>query len=172
MNEVGEGKSQRSEIMERAVEVKDIEVEERGGFEVLVVEDSSGNRYSTLRDSFVENIPEKKDRYIGETWELRWSITAEGFLNFHGFGERTDREPVEEKIDPDDYEIVRRKKSGLDERDLRITRQSAGHDAARIVSGMISSGDRALSEQEIKHELKKWSEYFQRYYRSGEWEED
>jgi hypothetical protein len=123
---------------------------------VLVVEDSAGNQYTTLRDDLVQEVPRQRDDYIGSTWRIKWSMTDEGFINFHGFEEEVEGDPVEEEIEPT---------SG---RDRSITRQSAGHDATRIVSGKLASGER-LSDEEIARELKKWTDYLKQYYRTGEW---
>lgn len=142
----------------RVIKPVSIELEERSGHKVLVVEDSAGNQYTTLRDDLVQEVPRNKEDYIGKTWRIKWSMTDEGFINFHGFEEEVDREPVEEEIEPT---------SG---RDRSITRQSAGHDASRIVSGKLASGER-LSDEEIARELKKWTDYLKQYYRTGEWKQ-
>lgn len=144
------------QVKSRIIEPVSIQIEERSGYEVLVVEDSAGNQYTTLRDGLVEEIPEEKEKYLGSPWRIKWSLTEEGFLNFHGFEERVDGEPSQEKIDK------------TSSRDRSITRQSAGHDAARIVSGKLASGER-LSDEDIARELKKWTDYIKRYYRTGEW---
>lgn len=160
----------QTELMERVIKPVRIEVENRGGYDVLVIEDSAGNQFTTLRDDLVEQISEKKNDYLNQPWEILWSVTKEGYINFHGFLEKAEGEQVnEEGINPEDFEIVRRERLGLSQTDIKITRQSAGHDAARIVSGKLASGDR-LTDQEIKVELQKWSEYIKNYYRTGEWE--
>lgn len=158
----------QSSLMERTIKPERIEVENRGGYDVLVVEDSAGNEYTTLRDDLVEEVSERKEEFLGDTWTIIWSVTKEGYINFHGFMESTDEEPNEEEINPEDFEIVKKERLDLSETDLRITRQSAGHDAARIVSGRISAGER-LSDEEIKEELQKWTSYIKTYYRTGEW---
>ncbi|MFB6191344.1 MAG: hypothetical protein ABEJ64_02860 [Candidatus Nanohaloarchaea archaeon] len=147
------------EVRNRVIEPVSIEVEERSGHEVLVVEDSAGNRYTTLRDDLVREVPANRDKYIGRTWKIKWSLTDEGFVNFHGFVEEVDGEPDETKIDDS---------RPLSETDVRITRQSAGHDAARIVSGRLASGER-LGDEDIARELRKWTDYLKEYYRTGEW---
>ena len=164
-----ESELDQTELMERVVKIERIEIENRGGYDVLVVEDSAGNQYTTLRDDLVDEITDKKDRYLGNTWKILWSVTKEGYINFHGFLEKSDEEPVEEEINPGDFEVVRRERLGLSQTDIRITRQSAGHDASRIVSGKLASGNR-LTDEEVKVELKKWTEYLKNYYRTGEWE--
>ncbi|MFB6144499.1 MAG: hypothetical protein ABEJ98_04270 [Candidatus Nanohaloarchaea archaeon] len=150
--------SNSSKERSRVIKPVSIEVEERSGHEVLIVEDSAGNQYTTLRDDLVHEVPRDRDDYIGSTWRIKWSMTDEGFINFHGFEERVDAEPVEEEIE---------RTSG---RDRSITRQSAGHDASRIVSGKLASG-KDLSDEEIARELKKWTDYLKQYYRTGEWKD-
>lgn len=159
----------QTELMERVILPVRIEVESRGGYDVLVVEDSAGNQFTTLRDDLVEQVYENKNKYLNQPWKILWSVTKEGYVNFHGFLDEAKEEQVnEEEIDPEDFEIVRKERMGLSQTDIKITRQSAGHDAARLVSGKLASGER-LSEEEIKVELKKWTEYIKKYYRTGEW---
>lgn len=150
--------STSEKLRSRVIKPVSIEVEERSGHKVLVVEDSAGNQYTTLRDDLVQEVPSQSNEYIGSKWRIKWSMTDEGFINFHGFEEQVDAEPVEEEIE---------QTSG---RDRSITRQSAGHDASRIVSGKLASGDR-LNDEEIARELKKWTDFLKRYYRTGEWRE-
>jgi len=158
-----------TDIMERPIKVSNIEVENRGGYDVLVVEDSAGNQYTTLRDELVDEIPPKEERYLEGVWNILWNVTREGYINFHGFSGETDQEAVEEDINPEEFEVVRRERLGLSDTDIRITRQSAGHDAARIVGGKLSSGER-MNDDEILEELKKWTNTIKAYYRTGEWE--
>lgn len=159
----------QTELMERVIEPVRIEVENRGGYDVLVVEDSAGNQYTTLKDELVEQISENREEYLNQGWKILWSVTKEGYINFHGFLEKAEDQNVEaEEIKPEEFEVVRRERLGLSQTDIKITRQSAGHDAARIVSGMLASGDR-LSDEEIQIELKKWTDYLKNYYRTGEW---
>lgn len=159
------------QLRERIIQVKDIRVEDRGGYDVLVVEDSVGNQYTTLRDEFVEQVPDDEEKYIGNNWKMLWNITKEGYINFHGFLERMyDEEPVEEEIVPENYEIVKRERLGLSDTDIRITRQSAGHGASRIVAGKLASGER-LSNDEILEEMVHWTDRIKTYYRTGEWEQ-
>jgi len=165
------GDRNQSDLMERTIKPERIEVENRGGYDVLVVEDSAGNEYTTLRDDLVEDVSERKDEFLGTTWTIIWSVTKEGYINFHGFMDETEKEPNEKEIDPEDFEIVKKERFGLSDTDIRITRQSAGHDAAKIVSGKLSSGQR-LSDDEIKQELQKWTSYIKEYYRTGEWEDE
>ncbi|MFB6190777.1 MAG: hypothetical protein ABEJ91_04370 [Candidatus Nanohaloarchaea archaeon] len=150
--------SNSGNLRSRVIKPVSIEVEERSGHKVLVVEDSAGNQYTTLRDDLVQEVPRDREEYVGSTWKINWSMTDEGFINFHGFEEEVDEEPVEKEIEPT---------SG---RDRSITRQSAGHDASRIVSGKLASG-KDLDDREIARELKKWTDYLKHYYRSGEWKE-
>jgi len=64
-----------------------------------------------------------------------------GLHQFSWFlAEREENEVNEEEIDPEDFEIVRPDRMGLSRTDIKITRQSAGHDASRIVSGKLASG--------------------------------
>ncbi len=155
-----------ADVRERVIKPVSIEVEERGGYDVLVVRDSAGNQYTTLRDDLVEEVPEEKEKYLNSTWRILWSMTDEGFTNFHGFQEEVDEEPNEEEIGDQETEGV-----PLTETDIRITRQSAGHDASRIVAGKLSSGER-LSDEDIARELRKWTDYLKEYYRTGDWREE
>lgn len=159
----------QTELMERVIKPERIEVENRGGYDVLVIEDSAGNQFTTLRDDLVEQLSENKNEYLDKPWEILWSVTKEGYINFHGFLEKAEEEEINnDEINPEDFEVVRRERLGLSQTDIRITRQSAGHDASRIVSGKLASGDR-LSDDEIRSELKKWTNYLKHYYRTGEW---
>lgn len=152
------------EVQERLIKPVSIEVENRGGYDVLVVKDSAGNQYTTLRDDLVEDVPENKQKYLNKTWKIGWSRTEEGFTNFHGFKEQVEEEQ------PNEQEIGEQEVEGtpMTETDIRITRQSAGHGATRIVSGKLSSGER-MSDEEIARELRKWTDYLKQYYRTGEW---
>lgn len=159
----------QTELMERVIKPARIDVENRGGYDVLVIEDSVGNQFTTLRDDLVDQISENKDEYLNQPWEILWSVTKEGYINFHGFLQKAEEDELnEEEINPEEFEVVRRERLGLSQTDIKITRQSAGHDAARIVSGKLASGNR-LTDEEVKFELKKWTEYIKNYYRTGEW---
>ena len=159
----------QTELMERVIKPDRIEVEKRGGYDVLVIEDSVGNQFTTLRDDLVENISGNKEEYLDQPWAILWSVTKEGYLNFHGFLQKAGENEVNnEQIDPEDFDIVKPDILGLSRTDIKITRQSAGHGASRIVSGKLASGER-LSDEEIRVQLKKWSEYLKKYYRTGEW---
>jgi len=159
----------QTELMERVVKPVRVEVENRGGYDVLVIEDSASNQFTTLKDELVDQVSKHKQEYLNTPWKILWSVTKEGYINFHGFLEKADEDNIEEEeINPEDFEIVRRERLGLSQTDIRITRQSAGHDASRIISGKLASGDR-LSDREIKVELQKWTDYIKEYYRSGEW---
>lgn len=159
----------QTELMERVIEPASIRVENRGGYEVLVIEDTAGNQYTTLKDELVKQISDNKDEYLNEPWSVLWSVTKEGYINFHGFLEKSDKGSVSnDKIRPEEFDVVRTERLGLSQTDIKITRQSAGHDAARIVSGRLASGEK-LNDDEIKQELQKWTEYLKSYYRSGDW---
>ncbi len=153
---------EKSQLRERIIEPVSIKVEDRSGYDVLVVEDSAGNRYTTLEDDLVEEVPRDREKYLNESWRILWSKTAEGFTNFHGFQEKVDEEPEREEIASPETEY-------LDETDIRITRQSAGHGATRIVQGKLASGER-MSGEEIEEELEKWTDYLKNYYRTGTWD--
>lgn len=163
-----------SDLIERTIKVENLTTKTRGGHEALIVEDSAGNKYSTINEDVREEAIDDKGKYVGKAWDILFTVTREGFLNFYYFLEESSVEPIEDEIDPADYEVTQ----GLDERGKRITRQSAGHDAARIVQGMIESNTRYFShpdtgsfKEEVKDELQEWSEFFKKQYRTGEWGE-
>ena len=159
----------QTELMERVIEPASIRVENRGGYDVLVIEDTAGNQYTTLKDELVKQISDNKDEYLNEPWSVLWSVTKEGYINFHGFLEKSGEGSVSnDKIRPEEFDVVRTERLGLSQTDIKITRQSAGHDAARIVSGRLASGEK-LNDDEIKQELQKWTDYLKSYYRSGDW---
>lgn len=161
-----------SDLLERIVKIEEISTEVRGGHDVLVVKDSAGNEYSTIDSQKHKEYTEESDEYEGEVCKILFSITRQGYLNFYHVLEKVDENPVEEEIDPDEYEITQE----LDDTDRRITRQSAGHDASRIVQGMIESskdffGDPRSDEfeRQVKDEIQNWTNFFKRYYRTGDW---
>jgi len=163
-----------SDLQERVIKVEEVGVEERGGYDILVVEDSAGNQYTTFNDNFMQEIPDKKQRYESSVWEILFTVTDEGYINFHGFTESSEEDPVEEEIDPAEFNENYGEKK--DERDNQITRQSAVHDATRIVGSMIASEDNYITgkegpatKAEVKEEIKSWTEYFKTHHRTGEW---
>jgi len=171
--ETGDGES---DLHKRVIEVKDVAVENRGGYDILVVKDSAGNEYTSFNDNFQEEIPAEKKKYVGSVWEILFTVSDDGYVNFQGFTQPSDEEPVEEEIKPEDYNGEY--SDSKDERDRQITRQSAVHDATRIVGSMIASEDnyitgkdRRVSKEEVKEEIQSWTEFFKTHHRTGEWPE-
>ena len=173
-----------SDLYERAIKVVDVGIENRGGYEMLVVRDSAGNQYTSFNDNFMEELPSEKPKYVGNTWEILFTVTEDGYVNFKGFTEPIDEDPVEEEIDPAEFnegyeENSEQEEKVGSERDNQITRQSAVHDATRIVGSMIASDGTYISKdedirpakQDIKDEIKEWTEFFKTHHRTGEWPE-
>ena len=163
-----------SDLQERTIKVEDVGVENRGGYDILVVEDSAGNEYTTFNDNFKQEIPDKKDKYVGSVWEILFTVTDDGYINFYGFTQTSDDDPVEKEIDAAEFNESYQEKQ--DERDNQITRQSAVHDATRIVGSMIASDDNYITgkdgpvpKEEVKEEIESWTEYFKSHHRTGEW---
>jgi hypothetical protein len=151
------------EIKTRVVEPEEIYTETRGqGSRILVVEDHMGQEFTDFAHNHTKVEADKQD-YLGETVELRYSVNRDGFLNFEGFGDFTDEPVADEPV------------LELSNRDLSITRQSAAHDATRIVAAQIEASaandtlNQGMSEEAIKRDLQKWTDYFKTYHRNGNW---
>lgn len=84
-----------------------IEVEQRSGADILVVEDGNRSQYTTP-DPYLVNWAEKdqdkiEDKYIGEKWKIAYSITDDGYKDFEGFLSKAvnqeKQESVEERVE-------------------------------------------------------------------------
>jgi len=170
------GPDHSDEIFDRVIKVDSIEEVELGGHDAVQVTDTAGNEYTTFKDTFRRELIEEKEKYVGETWEIYFTVYKGQYLSFQGFTEqRADHEAVEEEIDVDELVDKADQMSG---RDKNITRQSAAHDASRIVEGMLAGGyfkstgtDREDLREDIQEEIELWTERFKDHHRTGEWGE-
>lgn len=165
-----------SDIFDRVIKVASIEETELADYPAVKVKDTAGNEYTSFKDTFRQELIEDKEKYVGETWDILFTVYKGQYLSFQGFTEeRAEHEAVEEEVDIDDLVEEDEQMSG---RDRQITRQSAAHDASRIVEGMLAGGyfkktsaDRDELREEIQKELEYWTEKFKRHHRTGEWGE-
>lgn len=98
-----------SSLQMAKVLVESVDVEERKGTDVLVVEDGNGIQYTTPRDYIVNTVSKRDredDRYVGRRWFIAYQQTDEGFYDFWGFlapvpsrGGGGDSEKVEDLMD-------------------------------------------------------------------------
>jgi hypothetical protein len=159
------------ELFTRVIEVKDIQ--NRKNSQIVVI-DSAGNEYSTINLDDYKHIVNQPHEYIGKTWRIKFGVAKRKFLDFYGFQEEVeDEEPNTEEINPED--LVGPESMGI--RDKQITRQSAVHDATRLVQGMIENGDFDTAKQqggkqqqreEIKKKVEYWTQYFKQHHRTGD----
>lgn len=169
MADNGVDRDEAVEVKTRVIEPEDIYTETRGhDTRILVVEDHLGQEFSDLAHNHLK-VETEKQEYIGKRVELRYSVSREGYLNFEGFGDFTDEPLAENPV------------LELSNRDLSITRQSAVHDATRLVEGMIANGrfkaakGRGGNEayrEEIKEEVKYWTDFFAAHHRNGKWPDE
>jgi hypothetical protein len=156
---------QGDEVNVAAVDVKDLRVENRGGSEIVVLEAGDGTEYSNFKDKLEAEF-ENREKYIGSYWLIQFTTREKGgstYKNLIGFEEELDALHGHGSGDG----------SG---RDDSITRQSAAHDASRLVQGMIeagyfpkSRGGREDIRGEVKDEVKFWTRFFKPHHRTGEW---
>ena len=166
---------EHSDISDRVIKVDSIEQTELGGYPALKVTDTAGNEYTSFKDTFREEILEEKERYVGEVWQILFTVYKGQYLSFQGFTETRDEEDAdEEEIDIDDFVD---ESAQISPTDRQITRQSAAHDASRIVEGMLAGGyfkknsvDRERLREEVQEELELWTEKFKHHHRTGDWE--
>jgi len=164
-----------SDILDRVIKVDSIEETQLGGHDAVQVIDTAGNEYTSFKDTFRQELIEDRDKYVGETWEMLFTVYQGQYLSFQGFTEKkAEHEAVEEEIDVDELIDEEDQISG---RDRQITRQSAAHDASRIVQGMLAGGyfkktrgGREDIEDEIQEEVEKWTKGFKSHHRTGDWE--
>jgi len=166
---------EHSDIFDRVIKVDSIEPTELGGYPAIKVTDTAGNEYTNFRDTFQEEVVEEKEKYVGEVWQISFTVYKGRYLSFQGFIETRDEEDaVEEEIDIDDFvdESAR-----ISPTDRQITRQSGAHDASRIVEGMLAGGyfnktsvDREQLREEVQEEVELWTEKFKQHHRTGDWE--
>lgn len=167
---------EHSDIFDRVIRVDSIEQTELGGYPALKVTDTAGNEYTSFKDTFRQEVVEDKKKYVGEVWQILFTVYKGQYLSFQGFTEpRDEEEAVGEEIDINDFVDENAQVSPTDR---QITRQSAAHDASRIVQGMLADGqfkrrcDRAELRGEIQEELEYWTERFKQHHRTGEWRSD
>ena len=160
--------TQSSRTKTRIVDVESIEVEDRNGNEILVVEDHTGQQYTNYADRY-ETVVEKKEQIVGERFIIRYHLN-DGFVNFEGFKDYSTGEPAQNPIKTDSEKRVE-----------NINRDSGRHDASRIVQGMLEAGmigrtgfeaggevDMDQVRTEVKEELRFWTEHCAEHSRTGE----
>jgi hypothetical protein len=160
---------QSSKIKTRNVEIESIEVENRKGNEIIVVTDHTGQQYTNYADRH-EGVLEKEDGIVGGQWVISYYV-KDGFVNFAGLKDKlVEGELADGKI-----------KSDSEKRVEHITRDSARHDASRIVAAKIEAGlicsqgfqsadevnDNEVDD-EIKKEMAQWTAYFKHHGKTGE----
>ncbi|WP_313694229.1 hypothetical protein [Halorarum halobium] len=160
-----EPKGDQSKVKVAAVDVKDLRVENRGGSEIVVLEAADGAEYSNFKNKLEAEF-ENRDKYLGSYWLIQFTTREKGgktYKNLIGF---------EEELDA----VHGHDTSRDSDRDDSIIRQSAAHDASRLVEGMLAGGyfmktrgGREDIEDEIQEELEKWTERFKTHHRTGEW---
>lgn len=166
--------SATSQLHDRIIKINRIEHESNKGPRI-VVEDTAGNEFSTFDIEQHKDLINNKRDYVGKTFHIKFYVAKGRFLNLAHFVGPTDADPETDEIDPEDY-VTSTEQLGV--RNRQITRQSAGHDAARIVQGMIangqfdtakSTGGKGKQREEIRNEIEYWTEYFKQHHRTGEW---
>jgi len=161
------------------IEIDEIEETQLGDSEAVQVKDTAGNEFTTFFDDEKKMLLEEKDHLIGEVCDIGFTVYKGQYLSFHSIGSP--------EIDHDEEDVVREeisieelvgKDGHLSSTDRQITRQSAAHDASRIVGGMIADGrfrkeyrEKELREA-VQEELEYWTEFFKTHHRTGEWESD
>jgi len=157
------------EVKTRVIEPEEIYTETRGrqGSRILVVEDHLGQEFT---DFALEHpkVDANTEDYVGERVELRYSVSDDGYLNFEGFGDYVD----------EDVPLAEEPVLELSNRDLSITRQSAVHDATRIVAAKIEAAaendtlKQGMSDNQIQEGIKEWTNFFKSYHRNGKWSDE
>lgn len=172
--------AKESRVFHRVIDVDNVEEEERGSSEAVVVTDVVGNEFATFIPDLKERLLREREELIGTFVEIGFTVYKERYLSLRSVGSpeiNFDRsEVVSEEIDIG--ELVG------DDIDRRITRQSAVHDASRIVQGMLADGrldssspidgTRSRSElrEMVQEELEYWTKEFKDHHRTGEWKGD
>ena len=91
----------------KAVVITDVRIEQRSGTDILVVEDGNENQFTTpnpyLVNRFGDLSEEQEDRYIGELWNIAFTVTKDGYRDFEGFlsksiSEDSDSGSVEDRV--------------------------------------------------------------------------
>lgn len=160
-----ETKDNESDLQKRVVKPERIEIEERGGYEILVVENHIGTEYTTFNDNFMQEVPAEKEKYLEKKWELLFTVTDKGYINFHGFTQPVpDADLPEEEVDPAEYN------QEFGSRQERIAWQNAQQHASRIVAAVIGKTEKdELSQERIKDWLDYWTKQFYHHAENREW---
>ena len=80
-----------------------IEVEERKGTDILVVEDGNKEQYTTP-DPYLVNWANKhgdelEEEYVGQKWKIAFSLTDGGYRDFEGFLSKAVRKESQENLE-------------------------------------------------------------------------
>lgn len=167
---------QESSVFHRVMRVDSVEEADLNGHDAVQVIDVAGNEFTTFRPEAKEMLLADKDELEDEVVEIGFTVYKGQYLSFHSIGSpdiEYDEDPLDRRLDPE--ALVEQE---LTETDRRITRQSAVHDASRIVQGMLAS-DNIVPEQDdmeclrddVQEELEYWTEEFKNHHRTGEWGE-
>lgn len=163
-----------SSVFHRVIHVDSVEEADLNGHDAVQVIDVVGNEFTTFRPEAKKMLLNQKDELEDEVVEIGFTVYKGQYLSFHSIGSPSieyDEDPLDQRLDPE--ALVEKE---LTETDRRITRQSAVHDASRIVQGMISAGKiqkgrGGMDEfrEEVQDELEHWTEKFKNHHRTGEW---
>ncbi len=152
------------EARTRIVEPQSIEVQKRSGVDILVVTDHLGQEFTTPKPR-AGPVPENREKYIGERWKMKYTVSPAGYLNFKEFVEKTDEPKAATKVD----------ELGSDER--RMMRQNSQQHASRMVAGLFDLDLEFLKNSEevkqtvrndLEEEVEYWMKKFQKHAQTGE----
>jgi hypothetical protein len=159
--------SKGNEVKVAGVHVEDLREENRGGTDVVVLETGDGSEYSNFKNKLEAKL-ENRDKYIGSDWLIQYTVVERNgneYKDLIGFEEELDGIHAEASGD-----------SESDDRDQRIQRQSAAHDASRVVEGMLAGDyfkktgkDREELREKIQGGIEYWTERFKQHHRTGDW---
>lgn len=166
---------QESSVFHRVICVDSVEEADLNGHDAVQVIDVAGNEFTTFRPEAKEMLLADEDELEDEVVEIGFTVYKGQYLSFHSIGSpdiECDEDPLDRRLDPE--ALVEQE---LTETDRRITRQSAVHDASRIVQGMLADGqfnfrkDKDEFREDVQEELEYWTEEFKNHHRTGEWGE-
>lgn len=157
-------------LFERVIQVKDIQAEKGSR---IVVYDTAENQFSTNNVEDYKHLVERPHQYIGKVHRVKFGVAKGKFFDFYGFIDEdieedpeTDALRADELVDPE---------QAMDVRDRQITRQSAAHDASRIVAAKIiagcynGEGFEQVNDEKAMEDAKKWTKFFKKHARTGEY---
>jgi len=150
------------------IEVECVETRDNG---LSLLVDKNGNEFGTFDKGHAADFDKRPEKFEGKKVLVTYFCSETGYLRVKKL----------EWSNDSDEDVLNKRLVPLTGQEASISRDSARHDAARVVSSIVESvgmdldlsGSGLTSEEDrtrIKQEIRYWQEFFQHHSRTGNWQ--